>query len=359
MGFIFQGASRSGCASSRRGGASSLVGWLTLGAGLAALATVQCSGSTSSSGSSTGGSSAGSGSGNSTGGSSTGTTSTPGGADSTTTATGGSSNATGSAAGSSGSAGAAGAPDCAPQDARGTGSGNCERNLGSRWTGQSCEPLYACECEGADCAALSTTFEACAQAYSGCFDNTVCSDERLAIVDLVNANKACTDTSDCVTEFVGCGVTEDDCTGAVYGNAELDSDELYRLGLRLGTCSNAFENGSEWCGQCDRIPWPPSCVDGRCIAEEACGLENNVMRNFVGLNKDCDTVDDCTMAVVGCGVSEDGCTGTVYLSADFDRTEFDSLRSRVYACAADAEPCAVCERESSPVACVAGRCQRG
>lgn len=277
-----------------------------------------------------------------------------GGDGSASSASGGAANA--SSTGVAAAAGAAGASACAAQDARGTGTGACERALGSRWTGETCEPLFACECAGADCGAISRTHQECAEAHAGCFDDQVCSDERLALVDLLNANKSCTDTSDCVTHSAGCGVSEDGCTGTVYSNAALDGDVVRRLALRLATCTSAFEEDSSGCVLCERIPQPPACVDGRCVGADACALEKSVLSSFMDLNDACETVADCTTEVVGCGVSEDGCTGAVYLNEGFDDAEFGRLRSALHACAGDADTCALCEREITPAACVEGRC---
>jgi len=272
----------------------------------------------------------------------------------------GSTGGSGSSTGDAGAAGAATAAACEAQDARGVGTGACERDLGSRWTGEACEVLYACNCEGADCDQISETYDECAQAHAGCFNDQDCFDERREIVELLNANKGCTDTSDCTMHSVGCGVSEDDCTGAVYSNAELDRDEVQGLADHLATCVSAFEgaSGSGGCGFCERVAQSPECVEGRCIGRDACALDRGMMGAFVYNNDACETADDCVAEVVGCGVSEDDCTGAVYLSEGFDRAEFDRLKSDLYACAGDSESCALCERESAPPACVSGRCQR-
>ena len=290
------------------------------------------------------------------GGSSTDGSSTDGGS---AGGTGGASATGGSGSSTRGAAGAAGAAACEAQDARGTGSGDCERLLGVRWNGEACEALFGCECEGADCDEISTTYDECAQQHAGCFENQVCSDERSEIVELLNAKKSCTDTSDCIMHYVGCGVSEDGCTGAVYSNSELDPDEVRGLTARLSTCTAAFEEGAGGCGLCERVAQPPTCVDGRCIGMDACALEKGMMFAFIESNDACETVDDCTTEAVGCGVSEDDCTGAVYLGEGFDRDEFNSLRSALYGCTTDVEPsCALCEREISAAACVDGRCQR-
>jgi hypothetical protein len=220
--------------------------------------------------------------------------------------------------------------------------------------------LYACDCEGADCDEISETYDACAQEHAGCFNDQDCFDERREIVELLNANKSCTDTSDCVMHSVGCGVSEDDCTGTVYSNAELDRDEVQGLADHLATCVSAFEgaNGSGGCGFCERVPRSPECVEGRCIGAEACALERSMMVAFIYDNDACETADDCAVELVGCGVSEDDCTGGVYLGEGFDSAEFNRLKDELYACAGDADSCALCERETTPAACVSGRCQR-
>jgi len=266
----------------------------------------------------------------------------------------------GSSTGVAGAAGAATAAACEPQDARGVGTGTCERDLGSRWTGEACEPLYACDCEGADCDEISETYDECAQEHAGCFNDQDCFDERREIVELLNENKSCTDTSDCIMHSVGCGVSEDDCTGTVYSNAELDRDEVQGMADHLATCVSAFEglNGSGGCGFCERAPQTPECFEGRCVGRDTCALDRSMMAAFVYSNDACETADDCVTEVVGCGVSEDDCTGAVYLGEGFDSVEFERLRSELYACAGDSASCALCERESAPAACVSGRCQR-
>ncbi len=274
-----------------------------------------------------------------------------------------SSGGTGGTSGSTGGAGQAGggsggdAGECAAQDASGVKTGDCEERAFVYWNGEACATKWGC-CEGAGCAELSSTLEECAKDHASCFDNQVCSDERREAREILNESKSCTDASDCRSYVVGCGVTEDGCTGAVYSNGELAVSEVERLTARLNTCMAAFEDSGS-CGVCERLAAPPACVDGRCVAEsDGCALERSALRWFLDENKACQSDGDCTVETVGCGVSEDGCTGAVYLAEGFDRDEFETLMAELHACPAlDESSCMLCERETTPVACVEGRCR--
>ncbi len=241
---------------------------------------------------------------------------------------------------------------CDAQDARGVGS--CEPHLGARWNGVGCEILWGCSCEGEDCNEIWPTFEDCAAARQRCFDNATCSDERKEMRDLLNANKTCTTTADCQTLYVGCGVTEDDCTGAVYANQSLDA-ELFDATLdRLNTCSTSFEGFG--CANCERAARQAECIDGLCLGAVSCALEASAVGHFIGQNNACTEDDDCVQDFVGCEVTQDGCTGAVYLTAGFDDGEFKSLRDEYFACKG-VDSCSACLRAISPPACVSGFCQ--
>jgi hypothetical protein len=246
---------------------------------------------------------------------------------------------------------------CAAETARGEGTGDCETLVGVRWTGQSCEPLWGCECVGADCDDLAPSYEECAMAHAECFDDDSCWDERHAIADLLLENKACTTTDDCTSHFVGCGVSEDGCTGATYSNLDPDRAEVGERVRRLDTCVAAFEEDLGRCDLCERVAAPPQCVDGRCGSGEACALEVSLLAHFVAMNEACETAADCVVETAGCGFSEDGCTGAVYVTRGFDEAEFARLRSDLYACGGDADSCLLCERETTPVACISGYCR--
>jgi len=276
----------------------------------------------------------------------------------TNSSSGGSGGSSGTSTGSGTSGGAGGARGaCEAETARGEGSGSCETLVGVRWTGEHCQPLWGCECAGADCDEIAPTYEECAIAHAECFDDTSCWDERHAVVDLLNEHKECETDGDCTSHFVGCGVTEDGCTGATYSNGELAPSEVNALTGRLNTCVTAFEEDHEQCGLCERVSAPAQCIEGRCGGGEACALEVSMMAMFVASNEACEIDADCVVDTAGCGFSEDGCTGAVYLSGGFDEEEFGRLRDDLYACAGEDGSCALCERESAPVACVAGACR--
>lgn len=135
---------------------------------------------------------------------------------------------------------------------------------------------------------------------------------------------------------------------------------MEELNARLQTCVAAFEEGGE-CVLCERIAAPPNCSDGRCVSanDEACALEENALWWFLGENGACSSDGDCTTQTVGCGVTEDGCTGAVYLANGFDMDEFQTLKAEFYACpAVDESTCVTCERLDAPAACIDGLCQR-
>ena len=168
----------------------------------------------------------------------------------------------------------------------------------------------------------------------------------------INENKSCAETADCTVLHGTCGITEDGCTNAVYVNNATDPMSYDFQRLRLRSCLSDFE-GTESCVSCDRVPAPPTCVDGKCIGTSACALEANAIWDFKSRNDACTVDDDCTTAFVGCDVTEDGCTGAVYFAADFDRDELTKLQAELSGCSGG---CSVCEREAAPPACVSGRC---
>jgi hypothetical protein len=283
-----------------------------------------------------------------TGGSSTGATGGDNSSGGSTAATGGSST------GGSGTGGSSTLPaGCEAQDVREVGS--CEPFRGAAWNGTSCVVVSGCSCEGADCDNLARSLEACAAAHAHCFDDAVCTDERRAMRDLLNANKACTDTADCVTLYAGCGVTEDGCTGAVYANQDLSFDDYQQKVDRLNACGAAVDGSS--CAICERASIPPSCIDGLCLGGATCALEANEVWHVINQNNACSSDDDCVVEGVGCEVTQDDCTGAVYLAAGYDKPAFEAARDEYYACKG-VSGCGACLRAISPAKCIAGACQR-
>jgi hypothetical protein len=253
---------------------------------------------------------------------------------------------------SSGGSGGGTPSGCDAQDASGVGT--CEPLLGARWNGAGCEIVWGCSCEGADCDDLWPSYEECAAAQQHCFDNATCSDERKEMRDLLNANKNCETTADCQTLLVGCGVTEDDCTGAVYANQSLDAELFAYHRLRLDACGTLFEGFG--CANCERAARQAECIDGLCLGAASCALEASAVRYFINENNACTEDADCVQESVGCEVTQDDCTGAVYLASGFDDAEFKSLRAEYYACKG-VDSCSACLRTVSPPACVGGYCQ--
>jgi hypothetical protein len=80
--------------------------------------------------------------------------------------------------------------------------------------------------------------------------------------------------------------------------------------------------------------------------------------DFVTANKTCRADDDCRSAFVGCGYTEDGCTGAVYVNQSTNLDQLAELARDLYRCNHDDDSCSLCERATSPVTCVAGACRR-
>lgn len=96
--------------------------------------------------------------------------------------------------------------------------------------------------------------------------------------------------------------------------------------------------------QCDPVP--------KCSSEVA------AVRDFVNANKACKTSYDCQISSAGCGYTEDGCTGAVYVNRATNLTVLRELASQLYRCNDGSDSCAVCERMTAPAACVSGACRR-
>jgi hypothetical protein len=147
---------------------------------------------------------------------------------------------------------------CQPQAAEGVGP--CDALLGIKWNGTTCVVISGCSCAGPDCDNLfSTGGEDCMQAHAQCPGLGGCLPQRNALEGFIGDNKECTTTDDCQIAFGGCGVTEDDCTNAVYVNKRTDLQQLDRLRAALDACH------PEECGSgCDRALVPPECIEGSC-----------------------------------------------------------------------------------------------
>jgi hypothetical protein len=147
-------------------------------------------------------------------------------------------------------------PDgCAPQDARGEGA--CRQLLGYKWDGFACVALSGCDCVGFDCFTLSSSLQGCTWAHNGC-DDQACATESRALTDFIAGNKSCATDADCRSGLnVGCGITEDDCTGAVYVNTRADLAAFEALRTDFFECTGG-------CSHCKRVNSGPACVDGGC-----------------------------------------------------------------------------------------------
>jgi hypothetical protein len=90
----------------------------------------------------------------------------------------------------------------------------------------------------------------------------------------------------------------------------------------------------------------------------ACSTEEEALRRFIAENKSCSSVDDCQTQYVGCNVTEDDCTGAVYVNRDADQSVFEAGRRAYMECTGTNWGCPVCERLSPPPACINGSCVR-
>ncbi len=156
---------------------------------------------------------------------------------------------------------ACGNPDCGADDA--AGEGNCRLDLGFKWDGSRCVNLGGCRCVGSDCGTL-TDFETCVAIHASCPGAPRCVLEQQAVLDYIDANKACTTNEDCLGAPVGCGITEDDCTNTVYVNRNTDLARLGSLRDALSACM-----AMECPPTCERMPTPALCVAGHCLREES------------------------------------------------------------------------------------------
>jgi hypothetical protein len=161
----------------------------------------------------------------------------------------------GAASGGTAGAGSAG---CEAQAAE--SEGPCLLGLGYKWDGQRCVTLGGCRCVGPDCGELFGSEEACASAHAQCAPGARCSREIRAVSDFVQANKTCQSDADCQSAFVGCGYTEDGCTGAVYVNQSTSLEDLAELARELYAC----DHGGDACSACYRAIAPATCVAGSC-----------------------------------------------------------------------------------------------
>ena len=89
-----------------------------------------------------------------------------------------------------------------------------------------------------------------------------------------------------------------------------------------------------------------------------CSDEERALRDFIAANKSCSTDADCQTLYAGCGVTEDGCTGAVYVNQLTEGPGFAAVNSAYQQCVNGEPSCAVCDRVSLSPACIAGSCQR-
>ena len=164
------------------------------------------------------------------------------------------------------------------------------------------------------------------------------------------SNRSCTSEADCREEIVGCDITDYGCTGGVYVNYDADSVTFEVLR------KNFYECQGGGCANCQPSRVQPACFFGHCSTW--CENELLRVRDFVNGNKACKTMADCQSIQAGCGVTDDGCTGTVYVNRSIDRARFDMHFEELARCVVGANSCVNCERASPPAVCTPTGCQR-
>ncbi len=189
---------------------------------------------------------------------------------------------------------------------------------------------------------------------TGAGPSVTCDSERQALVELLVANKSCTETADCRSHSVGCGVTEDGCTGAVFTNGDVNAAQIEPLRDALEACVTAHED-QVGCAVCERAALEPTCVEGLCLGTADCRLEAGLVTDFIGRNAACDVDADCVRESVGGQVTQTGCTGEVFLNGGFDQVAFGTLRDQFRAC----EDVAICRLPLHEPACNSGVCGPG
>jgi hypothetical protein len=79
------------------------------------------------------------------------------------------------------------------------------------------------------------------------------------------------------------------------------------------------------------------------------------LQDLINGNKSCASDTDCQVLNVGCGITEDDCTGAVFVNTRTELSEFEALRHNYYSCVG---PCATCDRANPSPMCLNGVCQR-
>lgn len=194
---------------------------------------------------------------------------------------------------------------CAPMDAQeGAPCGPTERpGRRFRWNGASCEPVFWCHCEGADCDRLFATEEECTGAYAACTSHECATDADCArgsewceggrcvacdnggLVCLI----ACRDGWS-LYERNGCHPCEcaprNDCTS---------DGECIGIGGPQRCYAGAF--CWDWCA-----PGDPTCCFGNVCAAAGCSDPAPVgcARRGCPPGESCDTTSGCASSACGC-----------------------------------------------------------
>jgi hypothetical protein len=96
-----------------------------------------------------------------------------------------------------------------------------------------------------------------------------------------------------------------------------------------------------------------------CSADAQCSDAKKAVLDFVAANKECTTTADCKTVFAGCGVTEAGCTGQLYVNKDTPNDQLQSLRAALGDCLGATCDGPVCAALPPPAACIDGRCRGG
>ncbi|HEY8946032.1 MAG TPA: hypothetical protein VIM73_17310 [Polyangiaceae bacterium] len=98
--------------------------------------------------------------------------------------------------------------------------------------------------------------------HDGGSSSSPCETEREAVVEFVNASKACTLAADCASYTAGCGISDHDCTGTVFLNRRTSHAELAARMDELQACLE------DLCKTCDLPSSLWACRAGKCERQE-------------------------------------------------------------------------------------------
>lgn len=231
------------------------------------------------------------------------------------------------------------------------GSGGTGGAVGQCRADQDCPVLAICKlCPDGSCANPNVHCQngTCTPPNYTCNSTVACASSASC-----PAGQHCTTEDGACNRPPGCGPT-DICPAICYGVCTSVTNPC--AGKACGSpCVGPFGSPlPTYCdaaGQCLPLAEPPVCPPPDCSAEQ------QALVDFIQKNKACTSAADCEIRVVGCGVTEDGCVGSVYVNQSTDDALFSALSAKYTSCASGGTGCVTCKRLSRPPACISGLCQ--